>query len=108
MNMSLIQIMAAVPMIAVTAAMVVAYRRYLATNSERRMQAMLDAVGLNPALDLGSDIATIRDIETVMREARHRCRNCTAEDVCERWLRGEQTGSSDFCPNSGVFGRLEK
>lgn len=97
MNISLTQILAAMVIVAVTVALVFAYRRYLALSSERRMRAMLQSVGLDPG------IASIGGIETIMNEVRQRCRTCTSADVCERWLDGELQGDNDFCPNAKVF-----
>lgn len=97
MNFSLTQILAAIFIVAVTVALVFAYRRYLALNSERRMRAMLQSVGLDP------EIVSIGGIETIMTEVRKRCRTCTSEIVCERWLDGEIQGDNDFCPNAKVF-----
>lgn len=97
MNVSLVQIIAAIAMVGVTIALVFAYRRYLAANSERRLQSMLHSVGLDPVF------APARDIETVMKDLRQRCRSCASEDVCERWLRGEEKGNNAFCPNSRIF-----
>ena len=102
MNISLIQILAAMIMVGVSIALVFAYRKYLAANSERRMRAMLQSVGLDPK------IASIGSFETIMTEVRRRCRACTSEDVCERWLDGEVQGDNDFCPNAKVFAELKK
>jgi hypothetical protein len=102
MNVSLIQAIAAIAMVGVAFALVFAYRRYLAVNSERRMRAMLKSVGLDPA------IATSGDMETIMKEVRQRCRSCASEDVCERWLAGNEEGDNAFCPNSKVFEELKK
>ena len=79
-----------------------AYRRYLAMSSERRLQSMLEAVGLDPA------VATDGDIPTIMKEVRQRCRNCNSESLCERWLAGEEEGDNAFCPNHKVFEVLRK
>jgi hypothetical protein len=35
-----------------------------------------------------------------MKEVRQRCRTCSTEDVCERWLAGEEAGENIFCPNA--------
>lgn len=102
MNMSFTQIVAAIAMAGVAAILFYAYRRYLAANSERRMRAMLKSVGLDPA------IATDGDIPTIMKEVRQRCHSCASEDVCERWLTGNEEGDNDFCPNSRVFETLKK
>ena len=101
MNVSL-QLLAAVAMVAAAIALFVGYRSYLARNSERRLRSMLEAVGLDPA------IASSGEIPTIMKEVRQRCRSCSAEGVCERWLAGEQEGGNDFCPNARVFEILHK
>ena len=102
MDINLTQLLAALVMVGVGAALVVAYRRYLAANSERRMRSMLDAVGLDP------ELASIGGIETIMSEVRQRCSACQSESVCERWLAGEEEGDNSFCPNARVFEKLIK
>jgi len=78
MNLSAMQLFGVIAMLAVTVALVFAYRNYLAVNSERRMLSMIESIGLDPA------IASSSDLETIMGEVRKRCRSCTSEDVCER------------------------
>jgi len=102
MNESVIQVAAAIAMVGIAAAMIFGFRRYLAVNSERRMRAMLEAVGLDP------EIATSGEIPTIMKEVRQRCRSCAIESVCERWLQGENDDGNDFCPNAKVFDILRK
>ena len=102
MNESVIQVAAAMAMVGIAAAMIFGFRRYLAVNSERRMRAMLEAVGLDP------EIATSGEIPTIMKEVRQRCRSCAIESVCERWLQGENDDGNDFCPNAKVFDILRK
>ncbi len=102
MNLSIFQIAAAIAMVIVTGALFSAYRSYLAANSERRMLSMIDSIGLDPA------IASSSDLETIMSEVRQRCRSCTSEDVCERWLTCNEKSDNDFCPNSKAFEVLEK
>jgi len=102
MNESIIQVVAAMAMVGVAAAMFFGFRRYLAVNSERRMRAMLVSVGLDP------EIATSGEIPTIMKEVRQRCRSCASESVCERWLEGKKDDSNDFCPNAKVFDVLKK
>jgi hypothetical protein len=102
MNESIIQVVAALAMAGVAAAMIFGFRRYLAVSSERRMQAMLEAVGLDP------EIATSGEIPTIMKEVRQRCRSCASESVCERWLQGKKDDGNDFCPNARVFEVLRK
>jgi len=102
MDISMTQILAALVMVGVGVVLTIGYRKYLATNSERRMRAMLESVGLDP------EIADIGGIETIMSEVRQRCSTCNAETVCERWLDGEVQGENEFCPNSKVFAVLKK
>lgn len=102
MNMSVIQIIAAIAMAGIAIGLFYAYRKYLAANSERRMQEMLVSVGLDP------EVAKSGDTENIMKEVRQRCQSCTTEDVCERWLTGDIEGDNDFCPNSMVFKTLKK
>ncbi len=100
--MTTMQIIAAIVMVALAVSLFVAYRRHLAANSERRMRAMLVSVGLD------AELADSEDIPTIMKEVRDRCRQCTAEDVCDRWLEGEVPGDNAFCPNHRVFRILSK
>ena len=102
MNVSLMQIIAALVMVGVATGLFFAYRTYLATNSERRMRAMLESAGLDP------EIAASGEIPTIMQEVRQRCRSCNSEDVCERWLKGDKEDPNDFCPNAKVFEMLNK
>lgn len=102
MNVSLMQIFAALVMVGAAAGLFFAYRTYLAANSERRMRTMLESVGLDPA------IAASGEIPTIMQEVRQRCRTCNSEDVCERWLKGDKEDPNDFCPNARVFEILNK
>jgi len=102
MNITLTQFFAALLMVGVGIALFVAYRRYLAVQSERRMQSMLEAVGLDP------EIASIGGMETIMSEVRQRCNSCNSESVCERWLAGEEGGDNAFCPNAKVFDIFKK
>lgn len=100
--MTTIQIFAAIIMVAVALLLFFAYRRYLAANSERRMRSMLVSVGLD------AELANSAEFPTIMEEVRDRCRHCSSEDVCERWLDGEVQGENQFCPNARVFRILSK
>ena len=102
MNMSLFQIIAAMFMVSATIALVVSFRKYKGAASERRMVSMLKRVGLDPA------IASRGDNEAIMKEIRQRCRTCTAEDVCERWLADDEDGDNVFCPNAKVIDALQR
>ncbi len=100
--MSFIQVIAALAMVVVAIGLVFAYRSWLAANSERRMRAMLVSVGLDP------ELADNEEIPTIMKEVRDRCRQCSAESVCDHWLEGEVPGDNAFCPNHRVFRILGK
>ena len=102
MTVSLIQVFAAIGMLAVAAAIVFGFLKYLAMNSERRMRSMLTAVGLD------AELADSDDIPAIMKEGRSRCRHCQSESVCESWLDGDLGGDNDFCPNHKVFEVLKK
>jgi len=66
------------------------------------MLSMIESIGLDPA------IASSSDLETIMGEVRRRCRSCTSEDVCERWLTCNEKDDNDFCPNAKAFTVLKK
>ena len=102
MTMSVLQIFAAIGMLAVAAVLFFSYRAYLARNSERRMRTMLESIGLDP------EIAASGEMPTIMKEVRQRCRTCSSEAVCERWLAGDKKSDNDFCPNAKVFEILSK
>ncbi len=102
MDISPFQVMIGIAMLAAAAALVFAYRGYLAANSDRRMRTMLESVGLDPS------IAESGEIPTIMKEVRQRCQSCGSEAVCERWLEGKGEGDNAFCPNSKVFEILKK
>ena len=97
MNMPIGQLIAAIVMIAVALGLIYAFWRYLTARSEQRMMAMLECVGLDPA------IAASGDAQAIMKEIRQRCRHCSAEGYCDRWLAGRETGRNDFCPNAKVW-----
>jgi len=66
------------------------------------MMQMLQYAGLDPK------IATRGDTKAIIKEVRRRCRRCQSEDLCRRWLAGEERGENDFCPNAQVFKELER
>ena len=102
MELPLIQVIAAIAMTGIAVAITLGFRRYLATNSERRMLTMIESVGLDP------EFATSGEISTTMKEVRQRCRSCPTEAVCERWLQGNEEGDNSFCPNAKAFEVLKK
>lgn len=93
-------IIMALAMVAAAVVLYFAWRAWLHAGSERRMRAMLEAVGLRP------DLASSGHVAAIMHEVRQRCRACSSEDVCERWLREGKAGEPDFCPNARVFEML--
>ncbi len=102
MGNSMIQAFVGVSMIGVALILVFAIRFYMASSSERRMTSMLERVGIDPA------IAALGDSAGIIKEIRRRCHTCATEDVCERWLSGEEKGDNDFCPNASVFATLRE
>ena len=102
MNPTMFEIGVATVMVAVSVALVVWFRRYMAAASERRMVSMLQCAGLDP------EIATHGDTEAIMKEIRRRCRRCPSEDLCDRWLAHEEKGGNTFCPNAQVFEMLTR
>lgn len=101
MNISLFLITAAIVMVSTVFIMIVAFRKYRIAAAERRMLGMLERVGLDPA------IIESGDTKAIMKGIRQRCRTCTTEDVCDRWLIGGEQGYNSFCPNAVVFNQLK-
>ncbi len=102
MGNSVIQAFVGISMIGVALILVFAIRSYMASSSERRMTSMLERVGIDLA------IAATGDSAKIVKEIRRRCHTCATEDVCERWLSGEEKGGNDFCPNASVFATLRE
>ncbi len=75
------------------------FRKDAATASLRRMTQMMTRVGLDPGIATDGGPRT----QAVIKAARRRCRNCRAEDLCERWLAGKTGGENFFCPNAHTF-----
>jgi hypothetical protein len=95
-------------MVGATIALLVATRKYMAAASERRMVTMLERVGLDPAIAMSGQPNSVLEcvIAASMKKIRQRCRACTTEDICERWLAGDEHGDNNFCPNAKVFDAL--
>ncbi len=102
MTPTVFQISVAIFMAVVCIALVVWIRTYINATSEWRMMHMLERAGLDP------EIATSGDTEAIIREVRSRCRKCQTEDLCERWLAGEEKGENTFCPNANIFRSLAR
>jgi hypothetical protein len=102
MNPSLFQLALAIFMVAVSGALVVWFWRYRAADSQRRMTQMLTRAGVTP------EIFRRGDVEAIIKDVRSRCRTCSSEGVCERWLGGKIEGENDFCPNAEIFRSLAK
>jgi len=102
MNLSVYQIVAGVSMVGIACILFLAIRVYMAAASERRMQSMLECVGVDPV------IASSGNTAQIIKDIRRRCHSCASESLCERWLAGEEQGDNDFCPNANVFATLRK
>lgn len=102
MSTSFLQSFAAISMVGVALILFLAIRGYMAGASERRMRRMLQRVGIDPIIVASGDTTQI------IKEIRQRCRTCSTEAVCERWLAGKRQGDNDFCPNANVFATLRK
>lgn len=102
MNPSLFQLTLAILMVAVSGSLVVWFWRYRAADSQRRMTQMLTRAGV-PA-----EVLRRGDVEAIIKDVRSRCRACSSEGLCERWLAGEVEGENDFCPNAEIFRSLAK
>ncbi len=102
MNSTLSQVVIGLAMAVVAVLLAWGYVQYKRAGSNRRLKAMLEKVGVDPAL------AGSGDTESIMREVRRRCSRCQSEDVCERWLTGSAGDANDFCPNARVLDALAR
>lgn len=100
MDFTWTQMGTALVLVAIAGIGVWAYIDYLHAGSELRLQGMLRRMGLDPQM------ASQQDLQETFRAIRSVCRNCQAEDVCERWLDGKLSGANRFCPNRKVFREL--
>ena len=69
-------------------------------NSLRRMTRMMASVGLDPEATDQETLATMKAVTAL-------CNTCNCEDYCERWLKGDVSGSNEFCPNAQTFEKLK-
>lgn len=90
-------------MISVVVALLIWFRRDLASASYRRMMGMMTRVRLDPGI--ADDVNP--KIQAIMKDVRSRCAKCMHEGYCERWLAGEVEGPNTFCPNASALQRLE-
>ena len=82
------------------AGMMIMTRNWLrAVVSGRRMYRMMLTCGIDEKT--ARDPAEFLDID--LNDARKRCRNCPAPEICDRWLNGEALPGNDFCPNAARF-----
>jgi hypothetical protein len=102
MNPTLFEIGVATIMVAVIVALIVWFSRYLAAVSARRMMQMLTRAGVDP------EVARQGDAEAIMQDVRSRCKRCSSEALCDRWLAGKVEGDNSFCPNARIFRRLAR
>lgn len=92
----------AIAMLAVTVALFIWFQRSEASASDGRLKGMLTRVGLNPKIVGLNDVKTTATVNQVRR----RCRKCSHEDYCDRWLAGSVEGDNSFCPNAQSFSDL--
>ena len=96
-----IQFSVAIIVVGVAAALIMRLRSNTATAYGRRMRTMMARVGVGAAA-LG-DPRTM----AMRKQARRRCRRCSSNDLCERWLAGKVEGGNSFCPNVQAFRLLK-
>jgi uncharacterized protein DUF6455 len=94
------QIVAAFIMVATSAVLVAFFLRHKRALSTRRTLRMLARAGVEP------EVANGAAEQAAMHDARRRCRNCSQEAFCDRWLAGAERGDVSFCPNARVFEAL--
>ena len=75
------------------------FRRHSAATSESRMQRMMICCGIDEVTARYADHLLHIDMNAV----RHRCRHCSATDLCDHWLNGEAVAGNGFCPNMLIF-----
>lgn len=97
MTPNLLQLIVAAAMAALALFLFWRLVEYKRAGSERRLRAMLTWARVDPAL------ATAEASQSRMKALRRRCRRCSAEGICERWLAGELRGGNEFCPNAATL-----
>lgn len=98
------QIGIAIIMVGVAGGGILWLRSNMAAASARRMMRMMKRIGL----DLRTAMPDEPQAMTIGKEVRRRCRRCSREDLCERWLAGQVEGDGAFCPNAEAFRSLAK
>ena len=102
--MDLTQISAAIIMVGLIAACFVWLQSSMAAASARRMMGMMKRIGLDPWTIRRGDPKAM----TIGKDLRRRCRRCSREALCERWLAGAVKGGNAFCPNAESFAFLQE
>ena len=102
--MDLTQISAAIIMVGLIAACFVWLQSSMAAASARRMMGVMKRIGLDPWTIRRGDPQTM----TIGKQLRRRCRRCSREALCERWLAGKVEGGNTFCPNAETFRNLQE
>jgi hypothetical protein len=101
MNPMSVEIIIAFIMVVAAVILTGLFLKYKAHAAQRRLRGMLEHCGVDPGIiDSG-------DVSAIMREVRRRCQKCQNEDVCERWLAGQEPGGNSFCPNAHTFEYLK-
>lgn len=93
------QISFAVIMVGVAVVIIAWLQSSRAAASARHMTGMMARFGL----DSGAAELDSPQSKAVMKDARQRCRRCSQEDLCERWLAGTVKCDNTFCPNAQTF-----
>ena len=96
-----IQFSVAIIVVGVVAALIMRPRPNTAAASAKRLMAMMTRAGVRAAA-LG-DPRTM----AMRKQARRRCRRCSSNDLCERWLAGKVEGGNSFCPNAQTIRLLK-
>jgi hypothetical protein len=93
------QISVAIIMVGVTAICFAWLQSSMAAASAGRMMDMFKRVGL----DLGTAKLGEPQTMAIGKKMQRRCRRCSREALCERWLSGKIEGGNAFCPNAEAF-----
>jgi hypothetical protein len=100
-TMDPLQIGVAIIAVGVAAALIMRLRSNTPAAYGRRMRTMMARVGVG--------VAALNDPRTMAmrKQARRRCRRCSSNDLCERWLAGKVEGGNSFCLNAQAFRLLK-
>ncbi len=97
------QIGVAIFMLGAAIAIFMWFQSSQAAASARRMMGMMTRADLDPETAMLGGPRSV----AIGNEARRRCRGCSREDLCDRWLAGKIEGGNGFCPNAQIFSTLK-